>query len=663
MSVLLAEATVAVKTDVSKVGDNAESDLKKKSGLFARMGEITGGVLAAGLIQKGVEGIGILFSRAIEYGKQSIENSSDLNEAATAVSAVFGTAYESIDTWASGAATALGQSKLQALDAAKGFGVYGRQAGLTAKENAAFSQGLVETASDLASFHNADPSEVIEALGAGLRGEAEPLRRFGILMSEDTLKAAALKAGITDTLRPLTQQEKILAANALVMQSVGVAAGDFAKTSDGLANQQRIFDANTTNLSATLGTVFLPLLQGSMAVANSFFPILQRGAVGLSTVVGPAIGKVAEKASELGGSIGTALDNFDFGKAVDTFKEVSPLFIVFDQLRPIFPQLLAAIQPLLPVAMSLAGALGGTLSRVLTESVVPAFASILESVAPLIPMLAESLGGAIVKLLPSVGDLLIALVPLLPPIVELAVMAMPLLTGAIDILVPVLQWLIEWVGGSTQVFSTFLSYLSGDVSAGGLIGALRSIEGPIGFVMRALNDFGRSIGVTFVRARSFVTSFTNGLTNGFKGVSRIVGETFSNVVNFVKNGINNVIRLVNNGIRALNRFKVTLPDALGGASIGLSIPTIPMLARGSNNAPDTFIAGERGPELITGARGATVRPYEATKDILAQGRGDVYIDKVVIDAESIDTIQKAREIFNGLRQTARAGVAITPTMG
>ena len=38
---------------------------------------------------------------------------------------------------------------------------------------------MVTLASDLASFHNSRPEEAVYALGAALRGEYEPARRFG----------------------------------------------------------------------------------------------------------------------------------------------------------------------------------------------------------------------------------------------------------------------------------------------------------------------------------------------------------------------------------------------------------------------------------------------------------------------------------------------------
>lgn len=225
-------------------------------------GKRAGGKMSAGMKTALIAGAGAL---ALGVGKilgDSITNASDLNEAGTAVGEIFGSSFSTVDKWAANAAGSLGQSQLEALNAAKSFGVFGSAAGLSQEANAEFSTGLAELASDFASFHNVSPEEAIEAIGAGLRGEAEPLRKFGVLMDDASLKAKAMELGIYDGNGALDQRQKIMAANALITEQAGAAQGDFARTSDGLANQQRILDATMTNLSATVGSALLPAVTG-----------------------------------------------------------------------------------------------------------------------------------------------------------------------------------------------------------------------------------------------------------------------------------------------------------------------------------------------------------------------------------------------------------------
>lgn len=99
------------------------------------------------------------------------------------------------------------------------------------------------------------------AIGAALRGEAEPLRRYGVLLDDATLKAAAMELGIYSGTGALTAQQKVLAAQKVIMEQTSLAQGDFARTSDGLANSQRQIEAAVKDAQVQLGTALLPVVQ------------------------------------------------------------------------------------------------------------------------------------------------------------------------------------------------------------------------------------------------------------------------------------------------------------------------------------------------------------------------------------------------------------------
>jgi hypothetical protein len=122
---------------------------------------------------------------------------------------------------------------------------------------------------DLASFNNTTPDEAINAIGSALRGEAEPLRKFGVLLNDATLKSAALELGIYSGSGALTAQQKILAAQKVIYEQTGDAQGDFERTSDGLANQQRILSAQFENVKTKIGEALLPAFQTLITFLNN----------------------------------------------------------------------------------------------------------------------------------------------------------------------------------------------------------------------------------------------------------------------------------------------------------------------------------------------------------------------------------------------------------
>jgi hypothetical protein len=176
------------------------------------------------------------------------------------IGVIFGDTAGEIDKFASTAARNLGQSKQQALDAAANFAIFGKAAGLSGAALVDFSVDFVALASDLASFNNTTPEDAINAIGSALRGEAEPLRRYGVLLNDATLKAAALELGIYNGTGALTAQQKVLAAQQVILEQTNLAQGDFARTSDGLANSQRQIAASVEDTKAQLGEALLPVM-------------------------------------------------------------------------------------------------------------------------------------------------------------------------------------------------------------------------------------------------------------------------------------------------------------------------------------------------------------------------------------------------------------------
>lgn len=206
----------------------------------------------------------------------AISSASNLAETASAVETVFGDANAQVRTFAEGSARALGMTQQEALEGARSFGIFGQAAGLQGSDLATFSTDLVGLATDFASFNNVDPSQAMDAIGAGLRGEAEPLRQFGILLDDAALRARAMEMGIYDGVGALSQQERVMAAQAEIFAQAGVQAGDFERTSGGLANQQRIMQAQWEDFTAQVGTAFLPIMTDLVTMLNdSFMPALE----------------------------------------------------------------------------------------------------------------------------------------------------------------------------------------------------------------------------------------------------------------------------------------------------------------------------------------------------------------------------------------------------
>lgn len=113
-----------------------------------------------------------------------------------------------------------------------------------------------------------------------------------------------------------------------------------------------------------------------------------------------------------------------------------------------------------------------------------------------------------------------------------------------------------------------------------------------------------------------IITFLTGVFQGdwekaWTGIVNAVGSIFGTLEALVKTPINAVITLVNRAISAINNISVTLPDVVGGGHIGFNIPTIPTLAKGTNNWQGGIVQiSEKGGEIVDLPSGSRVYPHD-----------------------------------------------------
>ena len=309
--------------EVNKAFTKLDKDLAKTSKSVARFGRDMSKV---GLTLTKTLTPALLAVGAAAY--KGVQAASDLAETTSKVGEIFGDSASKINDWSNNAALAFGQSKVQAMDAAATFATFGKSAGLAGDNLVDFSTQFVQLASDLASFNNTTPEEAITAIGAAMRGESEPMRRYGVLLDDATMRQKALEMGITSSVKnALTPQQKVLAASALIMEQTADAQGDFARTSDGLANQTRILKAQVTDMSASFGEIFLPIILKVVSViSGQVVPFVQKMIDGFKAL-SPVSQKIILIMGGLLGSIGPLM--VAFGGLITVFAAlISPIGLV-----------------------------------------------------------------------------------------------------------------------------------------------------------------------------------------------------------------------------------------------------------------------------------------------------------------------------------------------
>lgn len=259
---------------MSKAAKDAENSQKGLGSTSTRAGrEIVAAnsnvARSSGLVTKAYSAMKIAVVAAIatmmavlgRFVTSSISAASDLNETISKTATIFGDQSNAMLEWASGSAQAMGLSQQAALEAASTMGNMFSQLGAGRDVAGGISRDMIQLAADIASFNNVAGGAVAvsDAMQSAFRGEYDSLQRYIPTINAATVAQEALRMTGKANEKQLTALEKALAAQNLIMEGAGVAAGDFARTSGGLANQQRILAASLTDLSAKFGAAFTPV--------------------------------------------------------------------------------------------------------------------------------------------------------------------------------------------------------------------------------------------------------------------------------------------------------------------------------------------------------------------------------------------------------------------
>ncbi len=264
---------------VENLGRAAEKELGRSEKSLDRWGN------RLTTVGSGLVGFGSVAAAGL--GKAALA-ASDLNETVSKSNTIFGSSAQGVERFAESAQD-IGLSKQAALDAASGFGNLFTQVGLSTDSAADMSIQMTQLASDFASFHNADITEVLAAQQAAFRGEYDAVQRFVPTINAAAVQQRALADTSKDSAAALTEGEKAAATYALILEGAGSATGDFERTSDSAANKQRKLAASFDNLVASIGQGALPVLEGLVDAGTAGIGAFS----GLDDATGGLLGKVA----------------------------------------------------------------------------------------------------------------------------------------------------------------------------------------------------------------------------------------------------------------------------------------------------------------------------------------------------------------------------------
>lgn len=185
--------------------------------------------------------------------------------------------------------------------------------GIASETAGKLSSVFTRLGGDIASLKNEDFQKVWQNMASGMTGMSRAVDKYGMNIREANLQQTLNNIGIDKSISKLTQQEKVLLRTIVMLDSSRAAWGDLAKTMNQPANQLRLLQSNWSNLSRTIGNIFLPIVAKVLPYLNAVTIMLQRFAEQIVKLLG------FDKKFDWGGlgATGGADFDIDFGDAED----------------------------------------------------------------------------------------------------------------------------------------------------------------------------------------------------------------------------------------------------------------------------------------------------------------------------------------------------------
>lgn len=388
---------------------------------------------------------------------------------------------------------------------------------------------------------------------------------------------------------------------------------------------------------------FLPII-GIITTIIAVVQILRKNFDKVREAVGNIFGekgleifdKIVAVITNVGETIKGVFSDGNIGAARDKINEIfgEKGVAVFDTFAGVFQRIVTAAGQFVDFVTAHIVPVVEQVLNILITSVIPGIISGIQEASPVVMQIFQAIADFIAGIIPVIGSFIAVIMPIISEVITfIQTYVFPIISEVFNFIVSTVLPLI--VQGIQQLGSIITTVLSAVLPVVQIVFStiwsiiqpilaqiLSTVQAVLPAVLSVFQSVFNAIGGVISAAQQifngliqFITGvFTGNWSAAWNGVKSIFSGIWNGIKAICTGVINGIIGAVNVVIRGLNSLKV--PDWVPGiGGKGISIPEIPQFAKGSKNTPQTFIAGEKGPELITNAPGRTVFTAQQTKDI------------------------------------------------
>lgn len=387
---------------------------------------------------------------------------------------------------------------------------------------------------------------------------------------------------------------------------------------------------------------FLPII-GIITTIIAVVQILRKNFDKVREAVGNIFGekgleifdKIVAVITNVGETIKGVFSDGNIGAARDKINEIfgEKGVAVFDTFAGVFQKIVTAAGQFVGFVTTHIVPVVEQLFNVLITSVIPGIISGIQAAAPVVMQIFQAIADFIAGIIPVIGSFIAGIMPIISEVITfIQTYVFPIISEVFNFIVStVLPLIVQGIQQLGSIITTVLSAVLPVVQTifttiWGIIQPimqmiLQVVQAVLPAVQAVFQSVFSAIGgivSAFQQVLSGIIQFITGVFTGnwsaaWEGIKSIFSGIWEGIKSIATGVIDTISSAIKGVMDGISKVKETIGGTVGKVAGALHIPGF---AKGSKNTPDTFIAGENGPELITNAPGRTVYTAQQTQGIL-----------------------------------------------
>jgi len=195
---------------------------------------------------------------AVVLGATLVKAASNAEEMTSKFNTVFGKNSKEVTKWAENYGNKVGRATSEIQKMGSSVQDLFVPMGFSRDKATEMSKSLTKLSIDVASFNNTQDAATMRDFQSAMVGNHETVRKYGVIITESTLKQELAGMGMSRLIGAALEQAKVQARLNIIMRGTSDAHGDAIKTAGSTANMEKALTSEYLEQSEAMGKLLIP---------------------------------------------------------------------------------------------------------------------------------------------------------------------------------------------------------------------------------------------------------------------------------------------------------------------------------------------------------------------------------------------------------------------